>query len=210
MIMPDSFIPRAEEIGLIGEITEYVLEHGMRWLVDIDPTSRYSLSINLSARSLGEPRFADHVSDVCRKHAIEPQRIVLELTETAATEDPVAALDLMTRLRVKGFQVSIDDFGTGYSSMAQLAHLPFSEIKVDKTFVIAAGVSEEARSIIKSTVDLGHTLGMQVTAEGVESQDNLDYLCATGCDYAQGYFIARPMSGDVVAAWIAGRQSRDQ
>jgi EAL domain-containing protein (putative c-di-GMP-specific phosphodiesterase class I) len=135
---------------------------------------------------------------------------VLELTETAATEDPVAALDLMTRLRVKGFQVSIDDFGTGYSSMAQLAHLPFSEIKVDKTFVIAAGVSEEARSIIKSTVDLGHTLGMQVTAEGVESQDNLDYLCATGCDYAQGYFIARPMSGDVVAAWIAGRQSRDQ
>jgi EAL domain-containing protein (putative c-di-GMP-specific phosphodiesterase class I) len=116
--------------------------------------------------------------------------------------DPILSLDLMTRFRVKGFQLSIDDFGTGFSSMVQLVRLPFSEIKVDKSFVINAQSSRESRAVVKSIIDLGHSLGLQVTAEGVENRETLEYLSSLDCDFAQGYFIARPMSGENVSDWL--------
>jgi EAL domain-containing protein (putative c-di-GMP-specific phosphodiesterase class I) len=116
--------------------------------------------------------------------------------------DPILSLDLMTRFRVKGFQLSIDDFGTGFSSMVQLVRMPFSEIKVDRSFVMNAQHSRESRTVIKSIIDLGHSLELQVTAEGVEDRETLDYLTSLGCDLAQGYFIARPMSGDAVKSWL--------
>jgi EAL domain-containing protein (putative c-di-GMP-specific phosphodiesterase class I) len=116
--------------------------------------------------------------------------------------DPILSLDLMTRFRVKGYQLSIDDFGTGFSSMVQLVRLPFSEIKVDRSFVMNAQHSRESRTVIKSIIDLGHSLELQVTAEGVEDRETLDYLTSLGCDLAQGYFIARPMSGDAVKSWL--------
>jgi EAL domain-containing protein (putative c-di-GMP-specific phosphodiesterase class I) len=103
---------------------------------------------------------------------------------------------------VKGYQLSIDDFGTGFSSMVQLVRLPFSEIKVDRSFVMNAQHSRESRTVIKSIIDLGHSLELQVTAEGVEDRETLDYLTSLGCDLAQGYFIARPMSGDAVKSWL--------
>jgi EAL domain-containing protein (putative c-di-GMP-specific phosphodiesterase class I) len=119
--------------------------------------------------------------------------------------DPVLSLDLITRLRVKGFQLSIDDFGTGFSSMVQLVRLPFSEIKVDKSFVMRAQQSQESRSVIKSIIDLGHSLDLLVAAEGVEDQATLDYLNNTGCDLAQGYLISRPMREKAVRNWIERR-----
>jgi EAL domain-containing protein (putative c-di-GMP-specific phosphodiesterase class I) len=127
--------------------------------------------------------------------------VVLELTESSAMVDSTLSLDLMTRFRVKGFHLSIDDFGTGYSSMVQLVRLPFSEIKVDKSFVMQAQQSQESRNVIKSIIDLGHSLGMLVTAEGVEDLDTLNYINSLGCDLAQGYLIAHPMLGDDARIW---------
>ncbi|MBD3652300.1 MAG: EAL domain-containing protein, partial [Alcanivorax sp.] len=129
-------------------------------------------------------------------------------TETAAMEDGVLALDLLTRLRMKGFQLAIDDFGVGYSSMVQLAKLPFSELKLDKAFVIAADHSREARTIIKSAVDLGHQLDLKVIAEGVETDAALAFLRETGCDFMQGYYIARPMEGEDIGGWLEDREGR--
>ena len=119
--------------------------------------------------------------------------------------DPILSLDLMTRFRVKGFRLPLDEFGTGYSSIVQLVRLPFSEIKVDKSFVMQAQDSIESRTVIKSIVDLGHSLGLLVTAEGIEDVETLNYLTSLGCDLAQGYFIARPMSGEATHVWAAKR-----
>jgi EAL domain-containing protein (putative c-di-GMP-specific phosphodiesterase class I) len=120
--------------------------------------------------------------------------------------DPVASLDLLTRLRMKGFRLSIDDFGTGYSSMMQLARLPFSEIKVDKSFVMTLPASDESRAVVRSIIELGHSLGMVATAEGVESEAILDFLNSAGCDLAQGYHIARPMTERGVERWLQQRR----
>ena len=148
---------------------------------------------------------ADILIDLCRRSHIAPERVVLELTESSAMVDPTLSLDLLTRLRVKGFLLSIDDFGTGFSSMVRLVRLPFSEIKVDKSFVMDAQHSQESRTIIKSIIELGHSLGLLVAAEGVEDLQTLNYLMSLGCDLAQGYFIARPMPGEAATRWARQR-----
>lgn len=216
MLSPDRFIPVAESSGLIVELTRQVIEQAMRWFgesfVGIEDTGsldrqsiRYirqlTLSINLTARSLEDPAFMEFVTDQCQRNGIRPEQVILELTETSAMQDPVASLDVLTRLRVKGFQLSIDDFGTGYSSMLLLVRLPFSEIKVDKSFVMVAMHSEEARAVIRSIVELGHSLGLVVTAEGVEDLETFDYLSQIGCERAQGYFFSRPVDGDRARMW---------
>jgi EAL domain-containing protein (putative c-di-GMP-specific phosphodiesterase class I) len=120
--------------------------------------------------------------------------VTLELTETAAMQDAVQMMDVLTRLRLKGFKLAIDDFGTGYSSLVQLHRLPFSEIKIDRTFVTDCTRSEESRSIVRVVIDLARALGTRSVAEGVESAEALDLLRSLGCDEAQGYFISRPIA----------------
>ncbi|MEK6807347.1 MAG: EAL domain-containing response regulator [Pseudomonadota bacterium] len=203
VIMPDDFIPLAEANGLIAELTGQVFEEAFQWLTKNHPGSGVGLSLNLSARSLAELDLADRLYAQCQRFAIEPQRVILEVTESSAMEDPQLSLDLLTRFRVKGFQLSIDDFGTGFSSMVQLVRLPFSELKIDKSFVTTATTSQESRAVIKCIVDLGHALGLKVTAEGVEDLAVLEYLKSVHCDLAQGFFISRAMAGDVVAGWMA-------
>lgn len=219
VIMPDRFIPRAERLGLMDLITREVLQQGLAWFSrhfdacapcysDADGTPAMpfpTMSFNVSAKNLQDIDFADILQDICRQHAVNCDQVILELTETSAMDDPVTSLDLMTRLRMKGFQLSLDDFGTGYSSMSQLVRLPFSEIKVDKTFVMNANRSRESRTAIRSIVELGHNLDMHATAEGVEEQATLEFLQDIGCDLAQGYHIARPMYGDQALAWCRNR-----
>jgi EAL domain-containing protein (putative c-di-GMP-specific phosphodiesterase class I) len=207
IIMPDQFIRQAENWNLIDELTRQVLDQALRWLSQTHSGSHLSISVNISARTLVDFQLGELAADLCSQLAIDPSRLIFELTETSATMDPGAALDLLTRLRVKGFQLSIDDFGIGYSSMVQLVRLPFSEIKVDKSFILAASLSQEARTVTKTVVDLGHSLGLLVTAEGVEDAQTLEFLNTIGCDLAQGYFIGRPMTADMVADWIARRCS---
>jgi EAL domain-containing protein (putative c-di-GMP-specific phosphodiesterase class I)/FixJ family two-component response regulator len=206
IVMPDQFIPVAENAGLIDALTGQIFEQSLEWFSQSFPQSNPKLSLNISAKSLVDIQMADSLSALCHRFQIDTERIVLELTETSAMVDPILSLDLLTRLRMKGFQLSIDDFGTGFSSMIQLVRLPFSEIKVDKSFVMQAQQSSESRSVIKSIVELGHSLGLLVTAEGVENLKTLDYLNSLGCDLAQGYFIARPMPGEAARKWVEQRK----
>lgn len=201
IIMPDDFIPIAEQTGLIDALTYQIFDQSLAWFSSSFPRSSITLSLNLSARSLVDFLLPDNLAALCNKFQIAPERIVLELTESSAMVDPILTLDIMTRFRVKGYQLSIDDFGTGYSSMVQLVRLPFSEIKVDKSFVMQSKQSAESRAVSKSIIDLGHSLGLAVTAEGVEDLDTLIYLKIQECDMAQGYLIARPMPGDEALRW---------
>lgn len=201
LIPPDRFVPFAETHELIDVLTDQVLEQSLQWFAAGFPAGDTTLSVNLSARTLKDRQFVERLVVRCVERNVAPRRLIFELTETSAMEDPVASLDLLTRMRMKEFQLSIDDFGTGYSSMLQLVRLPFSEIKVDKSFVMSARRSQESRTLIKSIVDLGHNLGLHVTAEGVEDQLAMDYLKSVGCDLAQGYLIARPMLGNEALAW---------
>lgn len=201
LVMPDRFIPVVEEAGLIDAVTEQIFYQSIKWFSESFPDSDLKLSLNISAKSLMDIHQADNLYELCRRYQVAPERVVLELTETSAMVDSMLSLDLMTRFRVKGFQLSIDDFGTGFSSMIQLVRLPFSEIKVDKSFVMQAQQSQESRTVIRSIIDLGHSLGLLVTAEGVEDLDTLNYLNSLGCDLAQGYLIAYPMPGDAARSW---------
>lgn len=224
LIGPDHFIPLAEQSGLINPLTLRVLEKSLDWLHQLpaqvaqDEQGGYlsrrmesiTLSLNISAASLNHLELFDEIDARCQAYRINRERLIFELTETSAMEDPVASLDMLTRLRMRGYQLSIDDFGTGYSSMLQLARLPFSEIKVDKSFVMTARESEESRTVVRSIVELGHGLGLRATAEGIENQETLDYLTGIGCDLAQGYHIARPMTEQKVLEWLRSRAGNDE
>lgn len=217
IILPDVFIPKMEELGLMSQLTEQVLEQALDWFsshfsrrqweqnTELSRQHPLSLSVNISAKNLYQLEFADRITEMCIARDIEPGQLIFELTETSATDDSTLSLDLLTRLRVKGFQLSIDDFGTGYSSMVQLVRLPFSEVKVDRSFVMTMLKSQESRTVIKSIVDLGRTLGLRTSAEGVENASSLELLRHIGCDLAQGFYIARPMYGEELLKWLKSR-----
>lgn len=202
MVMPDDFIPLAESSELINELTDYVVTEALQWyskhLLDTD----IHLAINISAKNLKESSFADKLSDKCRQYNFSPNKLICEITETSMMEDVPGALELLTRLRLKGFQLSIDDFGTGFSSMQQLVRLPFSEIKIDKSFVLNSSHSSESMSVVKSIIELGKRLELRSSAEGVEDEEALKGLRDMGCDLLQGYHIARPMAGDLTLEWL--------
>lgn len=215
LLPPGQFIPLAERCGLIDPLTDQVIEQALNWFgaahaemarpgsnLPTAVSDRLKLSVNISARTLSNGVLFERVQDRCRAQHVDPTQLIFELTETSAMDDPVASLDLLTRLRMIGFHLSIDDFGTGFSSMLQLVRLPFSEIKVDKSFVMTAMSSQESRTVVKFIVDLGHSLGLSCTAEGVENAETLDYLTEIGCDLAQGYHIARPMAGKDCWPWL--------
>lgn len=205
ILAPDTFIPAAENFGLIDALSQQIFRQSIAWFSQAFPDSQERLSLNFSAKSIKDFSLIDQLSNLCREFSIASERIILELTETSAMDDPLLSLDLMTRFRVKGFHLSIDDFGTGYSSMVQLVRLPFSEIKIDRSFVVKGARSQESNTIIKSIVDLGQSLGLAVAAEGVEDLDTLQYLDSLGCGLAQGYFIAKPMPGEVASRWAKER-----
>ena len=204
-VPPPQFVALAEDNGLIEQLTDQVMVQALAWFAREVHDGSLTLSVNLSPLSLTDPRLVYRLTDHCAHAGINPARVVLELTESSRTRDLAMSLKLLTRLRMHGFMLSLDDFGTGYSSMQRLAQLPFSEIKVDRSFVADAAGSEEARMVVKSVVDLGHGLGLTVTAEGVEDQETLELLDALGTDLAQGFHVARPMSADQAVAWAATR-----
>jgi EAL domain-containing protein (putative c-di-GMP-specific phosphodiesterase class I) len=185
--MPDRFIPLAESTGLIDPPTEQVFEQALAWFPGIRPDTGLSLSVNLSARSLIDFQLAEFISARCARHGVSPGQLILELTEISAMDDPVTSLDPLTRRCMRGFQLSIDDFGAGYPSMVQRVRLPFPEMKVGKSFAMNAMASQESRTVIRSIVDPGHSLGLRLTAEGIEDKGALDYLRSIGCDLAQGF-----------------------
>lgn len=201
LIPPDAFIPVLERAGEISQLTVWVVQRALAWLAGAP--AALSVSINLSARDLSDLSLADWLARSCRDAGVAPDRLVLELTETSAMQDPTLALDVLTRLRIKGFRLGIDDFGTGYSSMVQLSRLPFSELKVDKSFVMSMHRSEESRKIVASTISLGRSLGLTTVAEGIENAETAALLRELGCEQGQGYHFGRPMSAEAVRGWLA-------
>ena len=199
----DDFVPMAESSGQIDALSHVVTTHAIAQAQDWQKQGiDVEIAINLSARNLTEESLADRIDAQCRNSGVRRDRIAFEITETAAMADPVRGLDILTRLRLKGFRLSIDDFGTGYSSLVQLHRLPFSELKIDRSFVRECDRSTEARVIVKTMVDLAHNLGMSVVGEGVESDDIACRLAELGCDVGQGFAIARPMEAIAVPAWL--------
>ena len=200
-VPPVAFIALAESTGLIGALTDWLLPTALsQWRKWHEGGLDINLAVNVSAKSLEQMDFPDAVHGFCRDHGVPSEYLSIELTESAA-QGVVALMDTLTRFRIKGMGVSLDDFGIGYSSLSRLQQLPFTEMKIDKSFVMLADRALDCRVIVRSIVDLAHNLGLEVTAEGVESKDVLTLLVDLGCDTAQGYFIAEPMAGEALADW---------
>ncbi len=188
---PDLFVPMAEETGHIQALTEWVLTRAVDDQAALQRAGHdISVSVNLSGRLLHEQHFADKVLAIIGGAA---NRFCLEVTETAAMENPELAMRSLGRYRAAGVSVAIDDYGSGLSSLAYLKNLPATELKIDKAFVLDIADSQRDSMMVRSTIDLGHSLGMRVIAEGVETETALSLLALLGCDAAQGYFIGRPM-----------------
>jgi len=207
-VKPSHFIPLAEEHGLIHEITQWGLRTILRqWLDWRDEGVDTCIAFNISALSLQHLDFPDLVERMCRHLGVPTDRLVLELTE-GATQPLVKLMDALTRFRIKGIGLAIDDFGTGYSSLSQLRQLPFTEVKIDRSFVVDAVRSKDAQLIVKSIIDLTHGLGLLATAEGVETEEQLRLVRELGCDVVQGFLVATPLEPDALIPWTKDFRKR--
>jgi EAL domain-containing protein (putative c-di-GMP-specific phosphodiesterase class I) len=164
-----------------------------------------SLAVNISADDLSDPRFDSRVAAFLTRHQLPPSLLTLELTESGFIEDPARALKMLDALAALGVSLSIDDFGTGYSSLSHLARMPVHEVKIDSSFVRGLESDQEFSTVVKSAIDMGHGLGLRVVAEGIESEAAASLLREFGCDIAQGYLYARPMSRDALQLWLEGK-----
>ena len=204
LLAPDQFLPLAEHTGLIRPLTRYIIDAALRqtraWR---DEGRDIAVAVNLSARDLLDISLPDEVRDLLIKWRIDAHRLELEVTESTLLTDPARAGLVLDRLSALGVTIAIDDFGTGYSSLNYLKRLPVDVLKIDRSFVQNLAASEHDAVIVRSTIDLGHNLGLRVVAEGVESQEIWDRLAALGCDTAQGYFISRPIDAAAMAEWLA-------
>jgi len=203
MVSPDQFIGVAEANGLIDELTRVVLKAAMAqaraWW---DAGLELRVAVNVSMDNLSSIDFADFVVGEARAAGVAAKNIVLEVTESRLMLDMRAPLESLTRLRLKRFSLSIDDFGTGHSSLSHLSDISFDELKIDRSFVHGAWHDDTARAMFYVSLALGEQLGMEVVAEGVEDRDDWDLVRSTGCDMAQGYFIAPPLPASALRGWI--------
>lgn len=201
LIRPDLFIPLAEKTDLIDPLTNWVFATAVQQAATWQRQGlALDVAINISARNLQDIRLPDRFAKQCEEFGISPEMLTLELTETTAMRDVVHMMDVLTRFRVKGFKLSIDDFGTGYSSLVQLRKLPFSELKVDLSFVQHMLKDEDCRIIVEAIIELTHKLGLESVAEGVESEAIWVALLNLSCDRGQGYHLGRPMTADRIEA----------
>ncbi len=203
LIFPDAFINIAEESGQIGLLTVKVLDMAMKKISDLQENGYFiPLSVNVSASNISSLELPENLFGSIQDYKINPRSLVVEITESALMGELVTSLDILTRLRMKGFALSIDDFGTGFSSLSLLHKIPFTELKVDRSFVMDMDKDKEARAIVKTCIMLGHELNMRVVAEGVESGTTLKILQDLGCDIAQGYHISHPLNEEEFHKWL--------
>ena len=208
-VSPDEFIPMAEQTGLITPLTLHVVTDALSQCGKWQRAGHdIGVSVNVSARSLLDSGFVDDVLDLVRASGLRPGLLTLEITESSIMSDTHRTLGLLRRLAAFGIRLSVDDFGTGYSSLAYLQQLPVHELKVDKSFVFDVGSDGSSRAIVRSVVDLGHSLGLLVVAEGVEDEAAWEQLVRLGCDRAQGYLLSRPVSGDDLTLWLQRTHAR--
>jgi diguanylate cyclase (GGDEF)-like protein len=205
LLMPHAFLPSVEQTALIHPLTEWVAREALRQLIAWGSVGGgIDVAINVSARNLSDPRFADRLLRIVDDSGVEPRRLTVEITETALLVDPDAARESLQAMHDAGMAVSIDDFGQGQTSLSYLASLPVDELKVDRAFVSRICADPMHDAIVRSVIQLGHSLGLRVVAEGIEDEPTIDRLAELGADVGQGYFIARPMPANAFAGWRAG------
>jgi diguanylate cyclase (GGDEF)-like protein len=203
LVPPAMFIPFAEHTGYIKLLTRWVIREAMRqcgeWLRQ---GMRLQVSVNISARDLMNRDLPTEVAALLAEHGVPPALLCLEITESGFMEDPAHAQRVLDRLDELGVRLSIDDYGTGYSSLSYIMRLPVQELKIDRSFISRMATDEEISTIVRSTIELGHNLGLKVVAEGVEDLSVWNMLRSLGCDDAQGYFMSRPLEPHMLADWI--------
>jgi diguanylate cyclase (GGDEF)-like protein len=209
MVAPDDFIPLAEQTGVIKPLTAWVIDEALRqsaaWRsAGLD----LSVAVNLSVRNLLDANLPESIAELLRRHEVPPAQLELEITEGTIVADQVRALDVLSRLNAMGVALAVDDFGTGYSSLAYLKDLPVRELKIDRKFVNNMTADGDDAFIVRSTIDLGRNLGLQVVAEGVETEAVWDQLALLGCDVAQGYYLSRPVPAAELAEWLLARRKK--
>lgn len=203
MISPADFIPMVEQSGLIRPFTHWVLEQAIMQLKHWAETGiDLTVAVNLSTRNLLDPGLADSITNLLESNQVGPERLILEITESALMSRPEQALKILTNLHNLGLKLSIDDFGTGYSSLAYLKRFPVAELKIDHSFILGMVADESDAVIVRSTIELAHNLGLSVVAEGVEDKEILDLLATLRCDVGQGYYFSRPLPAQELEAWL--------
>jgi EAL domain-containing protein (putative c-di-GMP-specific phosphodiesterase class I) len=203
-LSPQAFVPLAEQTGLIGELTRWVasaaVRQSRRWR---DTGFPVRVAVNVTARDLLDARFVSHLEQELERASLPAGALQLEVTETQLLGEAREAQLAVARLRRAGVSCAIDDFGTGFSSLSQLQRLQVDEIKIDQSFVAGLDESASNRAIVQATVGLARNLGLRVTAEGVETRAALERLIELGCDYAQGFYVGKPMPADACRALLA-------
>lgn len=203
VIAPAAFIACMEEHGLIQDLSWIMLRKtASLWAAWRAAGLDGTVAVNLSVRSLLDPTTAERVTHLVRSQGLEPEAMIIEVTESAAAGESGEALENLARLRMNGFGLSIDDYGTGYSSLQQLTRIAFTELKIDQSFVREAIREKAPRAILESSIRLARELRLTSVAEGVESREECEMLRRLGCDLAQGYLFARPMHADAFADWV--------
>jgi diguanylate cyclase (GGDEF)-like protein len=207
LLSPMEFIPICERSGNVYELSQWVLKTACEQckayqLLDGD----MSISVNISGRVFNQPEMPTLLEKICETSNVLPSSINLEITETTAMGKPEEAIKILKQLTSKGFTISIDDFGTGYSSFSYLTELPVNELKIDKSFLLS--VNENTNKVIKAMIDLAHLLNLKVVAEGVETKELLEMLNEMNCDFAQGFYIAKPLPIKVLYQWLLGKDEK--
>jgi diguanylate cyclase len=206
LLSPEMFVSLAERTQLIQPLSLWILNAALAqcraWN---DVGLRIPVAVNLSPRNLQDADLTDQLPRLLSAWGVPPEQLRLEITENSLLRRPEQTIDILTKLRSLGIQTAVDDFGKGYSSLSYITRLPINEIKIDQSFVGRMRHNDANRAIVRSTIGLGHDLGLVVTAEGVEDEETWELLDALGCDIAQGFHVGRPMDAEALAAWL--RQS---
>jgi EAL domain-containing protein (putative c-di-GMP-specific phosphodiesterase class I) len=206
VIGPEEFVPLAEASGLMGPLTATVLRQSLVACREWQSCARdVGVSVNVSADTLLDASFVTEVARVLSDVGVPARLLTLELTESVLLQDPLLASERMAELRTLGLSLAVDDFGTGYSSLTYLRGLPVDEVKIDKGFMQGMVEDGPDRAVVRAVVDIAHTLGLRVVAEGVEHEEQLTVLRSLGVDEGQGYLHARPMPAIDMSSWLRGR-----
>ena len=204
LVFPDQFIPEAEDKGLINDLTRVILEQALdqayKWRLE---GLELHVAINISMDSLSSLEFPTYLFKLVETRKVQPKQLVVEVTESRLMSNPLIALDVCSRLRLKHIGLSIDDFGTGHSSLQQLQDIPFDELKVDRQFINRARKDPVSRAILETSLSMGRQLGMKTVVEGIEEVEEWALLEQLGCDVVQGYLVAKPMFPEALPAWMA-------
>ena len=205
LIFPDNFISIAEKNNWMSLLTNWVIKHAVKQSQQWETEGFHlPISVNISASDITTLSLPEQISTLLTEKKLNPVMLTLEVTESALMGELVTSLYILTRLRLKGIGLSIDDFGTGYSSLSQLHRIPFSELKIDQSFIGAMLEDNEAKAIVKTCIMLGHELKMKVVAEGVELREHFELLKELGCDIAQGYLFSRPVPPENLRQYATG------